>query len=96
MFAAGKTSSASVAPSAAIAVSHSSSPYITAYPWSSSGFGSKYSDPATLPTNVGYNVAFSPSGAYIAVSHAGTPYITAYPWSASGFGTKYSDPQGSM
>ena len=31
-----------------IAVAHSTSPYITAYPWSS-GFGTKYANPATLP-----------------------------------------------
>lgn len=25
------------------------SPYVITYPWSSSGFGTKYSDPSTLP-----------------------------------------------
>lgn len=30
------------------------------YPWSS-GFGAKYSNPGTLPTDTGYEVAFSPS-----------------------------------
>lgn len=34
----------------AIAVAHATSPYITAYPWSSSGFGAKYANLATLPT----------------------------------------------
>ena len=41
-----------------IAVAHSNSPYITAYPWSSSGFGTKFSNPGTLPTDTGYGVAF--------------------------------------
>lgn len=41
-----------------VAVSHANSPYITVYPWSSSGFGTKFSDPATLPTNDGYAVGF--------------------------------------
>ena len=41
-----------------IAVAHGTSPYITAYPWSSSGFGTKYSDPSTLPTGIGFSVAF--------------------------------------
>lgn len=41
-----------------IAIAHAVSPYISAYPWSSSGFGTKYSDPGTLPTNTGYGVAF--------------------------------------
>ena len=73
-----------------IAVAHTGSPYITAYPWSS-GFGSKYSNPSTLPTGTGLGVAFSPDGNDIAVGHSGSPYITAYPWS-SGFGSKYSNP----
>jgi len=75
-----------------IAVAHDNSPYISAYPWSSSGFGTKYSDPGTLPTNTGRGVAFSPDGSAIAIAHDLTPYVTAYPWSSSGFGTKYSDP----
>ena len=73
-----------------IAVAHSTSPYISAYPWSS-GFGTKYANPATLPTGSGYGVAFSPDGATIAFAYSASPYISAYPWS-SGFGTKYADP----
>ena len=73
-----------------IAVSHSTSPFVSAYPWSA-GFGTKYSNPATLPTGTGYGVAFSPSGNDIAVVHSTSPFVSAYPWSA-GFGTKYSDP----
>ena len=75
-----------------IAVAHSTSPFITVYPWSSSGFGSKFSNPATLPTGSGQRVAFSPSGNAVAVAHGNSPYITAYPWSSSGFGTKFSNP----
>jgi hypothetical protein len=75
-----------------IAVAHLSSPFISVYPWSS-GFGTKYADPATLPTgnpSLG-SVDFSPDGANIAVSYFTSPYISVYPWS-SGFGTKYADP----
>ena len=64
------------------------SPYINVYPWSSSGFGTKFANPSTLPTGGGYNVAFSLDGAYIAVAHDASPYISVYPWSSSGFGTK--------
>ena len=75
-----------------IAVAHSTSPYITAYPWTSgTGFGTKYSDPATLPAAACRGVAFSPDGADIAVAYSGSPFVSVYPWS-SGFGTKYSDP----
>jgi hypothetical protein len=41
----------------AIAVAHGTTPFVTAYPWSS-GFGTKYANPATLPSNNGYGVAF--------------------------------------
>ena len=73
-----------------IAVGHFTTPRVSAYPWSS-GFGTKYSNPATLPPDQVNGVAFSPSGADIAVAHFVTPRVTAYPWS-SGFGAKYSDP----
>jgi hypothetical protein len=76
----------------AIAAAHISSPFITAYPWSGSGFGTKFADPATLPPATGRGVAFSPSGNAIAVAHSTSPFITAYPWSGSGFGTKFADP----
>ena len=42
-----------------IAVAHSTSPFITAYPWSSSGFGTKFTNPTTLPASNGYGVAFT-------------------------------------
>ena len=73
-----------------IAVAHFGSPNISAYPWSS-GFGTKYADPATLPTGRGEQVAFKPQGDAIAVAHSTSPHVTAYPWS-SGFGTKYANP----
>jgi len=76
-----------------IAVAHSGSPYVTAYPWTpGSGFGTKYSNPTTLPTGVGDGVAFC-GDTDIAVTHYSSPYVTAYPWTpGSGFGTKYSNP----
>jgi len=75
-----------------IAVANNTSPFVTAYPWSGSGFGTKFSNPATLPTGDSSGVAFSPSGAAIAVAHDNTPFVSAYPWSGSGFGTKFSNP----
>jgi len=75
-----------------IAVAHDSTPFVSVYPWSGSGFGAKVSNPATLPANNAYDLAFSPTGGAIAITHDGTPTITAYPWSGSGFGTKYADP----
>ena len=75
-----------------IAVVNNLSPRITAYPWSGSGFGTKFADPGTLPTGNAPNVAFSPAGNAIAAALTASPYITAYPWSGSGFGTKFADP----
>jgi hypothetical protein len=75
-----------------IAVAHQTSPFITVYPWSGSGFGTKFADPGTLPASTGNSVAFTPAGDVVAVAHATTPFITAYPWSGSGFGTKFADP----
>jgi len=42
-----------------IAVAHSTSPFISVYPWSGSGFGTKYANPGTLPTSTGNGVAFN-------------------------------------
>jgi hypothetical protein len=44
-----------------IALANSITPYLHAWPWSSGGFGTKYSNPPTLPTGTGYGVAFSPA-----------------------------------
>ena len=77
----------------AIAVGHATTPYVSVYPWSS-GFGTKYANPATLPLGFGTapgGIKFSPSGADLAVPHQSSPFISVYPWS-SGFGTKYANP----
>jgi hypothetical protein len=75
-----------------IAVGDSTTPYIVVYPWDvSAGFGTKYADPATPPTGVARNVAFSPASNAIAIAHSTTPFITAYQW-GTGFGTKYTNP----
>jgi hypothetical protein len=71
---------------------HNTTPFISAYPWSGSGFGTKFTNPATLPASTGRGVAFSPSGNAIAVAHFTSPFISVYPWSGSGFGTKFADP----
>ena len=76
-----------------IAVSHTSTPYVSVYPWSISGFGVKYANPATLPTGSGNGVNFAPDGNAIAVAHSTTPFISVYSWSSiTGFGSKYANP----
>jgi hypothetical protein len=75
-----------------VAVAHSSSPFITAYPWRESGFGTKYANPATLPSSGGRDVAFNPTGSAIAVGLSSAPRITAYVWSGAGFGSIFTSP----
>ena len=81
-----------------VAVAHDSSPRVSAYTWTTSGgFGTKYSNPVTLPTGNGESVRFNATGTCVAVGHATSPYISVYPWStASGFGTKFSNPSTAM
>lgn len=80
-----------------VAASHLTSPYIAAYPWSSStGFGSKYASPASLPPDDGNDVTFSQ--AVDAVALMTQRYFTSsviYQWSPAGFGTQYATPGGS-
>jgi hypothetical protein len=75
-----------------IAVAHGTTPFVTAYP-RSAGFGSKYTNPWTLPASTGWAVDFSSNWQYLAVWHDTQPLISIYPrtiW--TGFGTKYSNP----
>lgn len=82
-----------VAGSSYVAVGHSTTPFISAYDWSdTTGFGSKYSNPATLPTAAVYGTSFNPSNTAISVAMDASPWVSIYPWSASGFGTKYANP----
>lgn len=77
-----------------VAVSHNTTPFVTAYPWTSgAGFGTKYSNPATLPAGTGRAIRYSPDSTTLVVAHDTTPFITAYPWTVgSGFGTKHTNP----
>jgi len=75
-----------------IALAHSTTPYISVYPWSVSGFGTKYANPATLPTGNGNDINFNQDGTALAIAHDTSPFISVYPWSVSGFGTKYANP----
>ena len=75
-----------------VGIVHTTSPYVSIYPFSSLGFGAKISDPGTLPAGQSNGIDFSPNGKFVAVAHNTTPYISVYPWSGSGFGSKVSDP----
>jgi len=75
-----------------LAVAHDDTPYLTVYKFNDvTGFGTKYSNPATLPGGNGNSVSFKSDGAVVAVANESYPGVSAYPWSSStGFGTKYT------
>lgn len=77
----------------AITLGTTGSPYINTWAWSS-GWGTKYSNPATLPNdycNAQRSVNFNQDGSAIAIGSASSPYVYAYPFSG-GYGTKYANP----
>ena len=78
--------------SRSLAVATDLTPFVTVYSWSSTGFGAKFADAATLPTGVGQGAAFSPNGTELAIAHNTSPFVSAYPWSSAGFGTKFTNP----
>jgi hypothetical protein len=89
-----------LSPAEQIAVAHSTSPFITAYPWSNSGFGTKYSDLSpTLPGQATHAANFSTDGntlfltsgdSYMSpITFTFTVELYAYAWNNStGFGSK--------
>jgi len=64
-----------------------SSPYVNAWAFSGGAWGTKYSDPVTLPTSSAVSPQFSTSGTDV-ITAAGANF-NIYRWS-SGWGTKYS------
>jgi hypothetical protein len=77
--------------SSAIVFVTSTTPFIHAYAFSGSGYGTKFSDPATLSAN-GSDIVFNSTSTAIVTSNAAPPGTNAWAWSSSGFGTKYSAP----
>lgn len=65
---------------------------LAAYPFTSgTGFGTKYSDPATLPTSQTTFVAWDENTQTVITSQGNSsPYINAYPFSGSGWGTRFT------
>lgn len=74
-----------------IFIGHQTTPFISAYPFTT-GFGTKVTDPATVPTGNSSDIAVRGNATDVAVASGSTsPYVTAYPFTSS-FGTKYADP----
>jgi hypothetical protein len=79
-------------------VAHGSSPFISAYHFSRSGWGTKVANPATLIGSTGYAVSFHPTGQAVAVTTGSTPYLHAYAWNntTKAWGTKYANPSAGL
>lgn len=72
-----------------VAVGSDSSPFLFAYPYSS-GWGTKFTDPASpaaYPTGLGWH----PTGNAVVTNVLGSPQIAAWPFS-SGWGTRFANP----
>jgi len=82
-----------IAAKEAVAVAQATSPGVNVYPWSSStGFGTRYANAASLPTGTIYTAAFHPSGQALILPSTNSPNVIAYSWSSAGFGSRYTDP----
>ncbi len=77
-----------------IIVGSGNSPYINAWNWdNNTGFGSKLSNPSSLPIAPGRKIELNPAETFVAMAGSNEgPQI--YAWSSSGFGTKKSRPSG--
>jgi hypothetical protein len=77
----------------AVLLAHSVSPFVTAYPWSASGFGTKFANPGTAVLNTGAGCSFKPDGTAVVIGNrTTTAYVQAYAWSGSGFGSRFTQP----
>ena len=65
------------------------SPFMQVYQVTNTGFGTKVSNPATLPTTAAIGVNFTTSNKDVIINKNNVP--SAWPWTGSGFGTKYTD-----
>lgn len=76
-----------------MAYATSASPYIVVIRVSKDGYGTAFSNPASLPAGTGRSIGFGPNNDVVTVGHQTSPYISTYPISyATGFGTKYANP----
>ena len=76
----------------AIILSTKDSPYLDAWEWDDTGFGTKYANPSTLMTGMAYSIAVAPTEDALLVPYDVGNGMAAYAWdSSSGFGTKYTN-----
>jgi len=76
----------------AAAIGNDTTPFIDVYAWNALGFGSRFSNPASLPPGRIFGLVFSPNADTLLCANSLAPFCSAYHWSIAGFGTKYADP----
>ena len=73
--------------------STNNSPYQYGYPFTTgTGFGTKYANPASLPSGLGIGIDFDDTTAFVAGGGRGSPYLEVWDWSGTGWGSKYANP----
>lgn len=78
-----------------LAMSQTSSPFIAVYEWdNATGYGTRLSNPGTLPGNAMYAADIHTD--IVAVCGASSPYVHVYPIESGSFGTKYSNPASAL
>ena len=86
--------------STAVILPVGASPYMQVQNWfngTTTGFNSKYADPAVLPLGYIRDASWSRAKGYLSVTWDSSPYFRTYRFNDStGFGTPYSDPVNSI
>ncbi len=67
------------------------SPYVEGYAFAGL-FGTKLSNPGTLPAGAANCIAQHPAEDYLAVGHATSPYVSVYGWDGAAYGSKVANP----
>ena len=76
-----------------VAFGGASSPYVAVWPWNGSGYGTKYSNPSSLPSGFVYGLGIAPDDSAVVVGSTFGDKMQGYPFSSgTGLGTKYSNP----
>lgn len=77
-----------------VIVGHTTTPFMSAYPYDQAGFGTKITNPVALPAAQVNGVAFAPMGDYLAALGGTTPFLQTWPFdpSAGTFGTVIANP----
>tara|TARA_R100000406_G_C3114962_1_gene125303 strand:- start:655 stop:1710 length:1056 start_codon:yes stop_codon:yes gene_type:complete len=76
-----------------VAFGGAASPYVAVWPWTGSGYGTKYSNPSSLPSGFVYGLGIAPDDSAVAVGSTFGDKMQGYPFtSGTGLGTKYANP----